>query len=119
MTSTEIIFIIELYLALMYFSLICQFLCGPSVVCQFTASSFSHSPSCITSSIGPFHGTTRKLHLCSMPLLIIAILHMPICVCRNYCRHATLFFLFMDLFNSFILVCGNNILYIMIGMRLP
>ena len=46
---------------------------------QLILSSCGISQSGMPNNDGPFPGTTRKLHLTSMPLFIFVILHMPIC----------------------------------------
>ena len=54
-----------------------------------------------------------------IPLLLIAVQHIPIPWYAGIIVGMQHYFLFMDLSNSLMQVCGNSILYILIGISLP
>ena len=77
------------------------------------------SQSSIPKNIGPFPGTTKKLYKNSMPLWVIATLHMPICNMHKLLSAYNTTILSMYLFNSTTVLFGESTLNILIGIRLP
>ena len=109
----NIIFCFEL--TLLFSLLICHCLHWSFVVKQFTVSSSSHPQSSSHINPGHFPHISKNFNQCSMPLLIIAIWHMPICCIHELLWACNIIFLFMDLFS---LVHGSSILYFLMGIRL-
>ena len=74
--------------------MLCGNLCSAAVIFHSLASQTG----------GPLHGTTKKLHQISMPLLIMLTLHTPFCGIHKLLYVHNIILLSVDLFRSIIFV---------------
>ena len=101
--------------------LVCLFICFPFwlsfVAWHFMLSSFSLSQSGIPNNDGPFSCSTKKLHQCLRPLIIMVTVHIPLCHLHELLYvHNNVFYRPIQLSDT---CAEKSILYILKEIRLP